>query len=130
MMQPIHDQKYTCSICLDDISFHVHEMSELPTALGCGHVYHMTCIEEWSKEKFNCPLCREDVKVLKIAGPITFESIRQLERRERPEDPSSVTALRVACAAIYLMMIVKVLGSKSKSPPFPINIKPISYPKI
>ena len=114
MAQPV-DQKHTCAICLDEISFHVYHLEEMPTATDCKHVFHMNCLEEWSKQKFNCPLCRKDIETLDIAGPVTYESIRRLERVPYKES-AYMTAIRVACAAIYLTMMIKMLESKSKPP--------------
>jgi len=57
------------------------------------------------------------MSVMKIAGPITFESIRRLERRGRHEDPPFMTALRVMYAVIYLGVLAKIIFSKSKPPP-------------
>ncbi len=123
-MQPVNNQKYTCCICLDDISSHLYEIKQCPTALRCGHVFHLSCVNEWFKGKLNCPLCRERMSVMKISGPITFESIRRLERRERREDTPFMTALRVMYAVIYLGVLAKIIFSKSR-PPAKI-IKPIS----
>jgi len=129
MTQPT-DQKHACSICLDDVSFHVYDMKEMPTALGCGHVYHMSCIKEWSDQKFNCPLCRKDIERLDIAGPVTYESIRRLQRRPSPKEAPYITAVRVVCIAIYLIVIVKFIRSQYKPPLDSRNIKPVLQQKL
>ena len=43
-----------CVICLG--KFHDNEYDAL---LPCGHRFHMHCLNEWSKENMNCPMCRK-----------------------------------------------------------------------
>ncbi|KAL8937942.1 MAG: hypothetical protein Q9216_004162 [Gyalolechia sp. 2 TL-2023] len=42
-----------CTLCLE-------EMKD-PCATTCGHVFCWTCIQDWIKEKPECPLCRQNV---------------------------------------------------------------------
>ena len=46
------DSVNECSICLDKEK----TKSFIKT---CGHEFCLTCIQEWSKTKFTCPLCRK-----------------------------------------------------------------------
>lgn len=39
----------TCAICLTEVSNR--------SALECGHIFHLRCIEQWNKQ--TCPMCRK-----------------------------------------------------------------------
>ena len=43
-----------CSICLES-----HNNKSIQ--LSCGHIYHKRCIDEWSKIRPLCPMCRKIV---------------------------------------------------------------------
>ena len=45
-----------CSICLASL-----KGKEVKIAI-CNHSFHKTCLDDWLKEKENCPLCRTDLK--------------------------------------------------------------------
>lgn len=47
-----NDEDIQCSICLDSLS--VSDTQILP----CIHKFHESCITEWLKEKYSCPICR------------------------------------------------------------------------
>lgn len=42
-----------CTLCLE-------EMKD-PSTTTCGHVFCWTCIQDWIKEKPECPLCRQSI---------------------------------------------------------------------
>jgi hypothetical protein len=46
---------WSCLICMDE-DFHDHLQ-----AASCGHVYHETCIQLWSRQKNECPLCQSRI---------------------------------------------------------------------
>lgn len=59
----------TCSICLESISI-------LPSKkLLCYHVFHEKCIDEWTKQQNNCPLCRREIAKKKADVVIDDEKI-------------------------------------------------------
>jgi hypothetical protein len=45
-----------CSICLVDF-----ETNDDVVSLKCNHLFHKTCIVEWSSHKAECPNCREKI---------------------------------------------------------------------
>ena len=46
----------SCCICISKF-----EIDENITKLGCNHVLHTKCIEEWVKYKQECPTCRQNI---------------------------------------------------------------------
>lgn len=54
-------EESNCPICLEDF-----EAGQKQRVLPCGHVFHVTCVDEWlvagirSKNKTECPLCKQD----------------------------------------------------------------------
>ena len=47
-----------CSICLDDV------LTKPAYNLGCGHLFHAECINEWRKKSDKCPMCKGLIFVL------------------------------------------------------------------
>ena len=45
-----------CVICLDN-----YEKETKACCLGCNHIYHKKCIEDWLVLKPTCPLCQYEV---------------------------------------------------------------------
>ena len=43
---------WNCVICLDE------EYVDHLQAASCGHVYHQSCIQLWSRKKNACPICQ------------------------------------------------------------------------
>lgn len=48
--------KESCAICLDDIT-----TGQMVKALRCSHKFHEKCINNWLRQKLQCPLCKEKV---------------------------------------------------------------------
>ena len=61
-----------CMICLEPLNNNV-------AVLSCGHKYHYTCIQQWSKKIKTytklCSVCDTDVEILNILNPPIIEKI-------------------------------------------------------
>ncbi|KAG8192291.1 hypothetical protein JTE90_002116 [Oedothorax gibbosus] len=51
--RPTFDDSVTCAICLDAVS-----SNAATRQLFCGHKFHKTCVENWFKTRYSCPVCR------------------------------------------------------------------------
>ncbi|KAI3894351.1 hypothetical protein MKW92_026968 [Papaver armeniacum] len=78
------DDAEVCSVCLQDI----HVGDENVTVLSCNsHIFHKTCMEEWSRRKPNCPVCRHDMRE---------EGQLKLKRKRLPhDDDEELTRLKL-----------------------------------
>ena len=45
----------SCEVFSDDVKNMIK--GDKIKILGCGHIYHYNCINEWFKRKRECPLC-------------------------------------------------------------------------
>lgn len=52
------EKEVTCSICLE-----VLRTGAQVKQLHCKHVYHVTCINSWLKQKLQCPNCKKKVRL-------------------------------------------------------------------
>ena len=48
----------TCAICLED-----YKSFDCLKNLGCNHMFHKTCLKEWTNRKRECPLCKREITV-------------------------------------------------------------------
>jgi peroxin-10 len=51
-------QQRKCTLCLEPFRD--------PSVTTCGHVFCWTCVQDWVKEKAECPLCRQSVLSQKV----------------------------------------------------------------
>ena len=47
-----------CSVCMDVLA----EGDQVRVLPGCGHTFHVHCIDEWLEHHTTCPICRRDVR--------------------------------------------------------------------
>lgn len=57
------DNNGECSICLDNLK---KEGEECVTTYECNHNFHLKCLNSWVKTRPSCPLCRHDLRVVKV----------------------------------------------------------------
>ncbi|KAI3882235.1 hypothetical protein MKX03_009555 [Papaver bracteatum] len=78
------DDAEVCSVCLQDIDVG----DENVTVLNCiSHIFHKKCMQEWSRRKPNCPLCRHDMRE---------EQQRKLKPKRLPhDDEEELTRLKL-----------------------------------
>ena len=61
-MEAIAHEVLRCTLCMDR-----REPENGNSAVTeCGHVFCWSCIEEWLREKADCPLCRQAVQVSRL----------------------------------------------------------------
>ena len=53
----IEKKEKKCSICLEEFL-----NDEDVSLIKCGHIFHSSCIKEWSTYKITCPVCRSELK--------------------------------------------------------------------
>eukprot|EP01135_Chromosphaera_perkinsii_P005637 Nk52_evm8s356 gene=Nk52_evmTU8s356 len=51
------DAEDQCAVCLEEFS----EGQELRSIPGCGHTFHLTCVDPWLINKQTCPLCKHSI---------------------------------------------------------------------
>ncbi|KAI3836052.1 hypothetical protein MKW92_041430 [Papaver armeniacum] len=55
------DDDEVCAVCLEDMMNVGDDGSTV--VLKCSHTFHHKCIMEWSTRKYNCPLCRHNMRI-------------------------------------------------------------------
>jgi hypothetical protein len=58
------DPDTDCSICLTRVGESIGQtvFMDRTCRLGCGHVFHRTCVENWVRDKGSCPNCRTSTR--------------------------------------------------------------------
>ncbi|OCF44636.1 hypothetical protein I317_01523 [Kwoniella heveanensis CBS 569] len=76
----LEESQATCGICQEDYvapERGAEGQLELLRQLGCGHVYHAKCIDQWlTKQAGNCPFCNRSVEIM----------IRQAKEKKREQE--------------------------------------------
>jgi hypothetical protein len=55
------DDENNCSICRENFI----EGEELRNLNNCSHTFHKVCIDQWFRTNVHCPICRDDIRVLR-----------------------------------------------------------------
>ncbi|XP_066313591.1 RING-H2 finger protein ATL39-like [Miscanthus floridulus] len=53
-----------CAVCLSELA-DGEKVRALP---GCGHVFHVDCVDAWLRSRTTCPVCRAEVRPKATAG--------------------------------------------------------------
>ena len=64
-----------CAICLEPVKKTLQKTA-------CGHCFHSSCLNTWTKIRTNCPICRADIKRLDFEDVIN-QFKQRLEQPER-----------------------------------------------
>ncbi|KAL5709058.1 RING-type E3 ubiquitin transferase [Ranunculus cassubicifolius] len=56
-----------CSICLSDYK-NIDVLRQLP---GCGHLFHLKCVDPWLRLHPTCPVCRNTLTPTPFFTPLT-----------------------------------------------------------
>jgi len=79
------EEEAMCSICLGE-----YEEGEELRLLGCLHVFHRQCVDQWLTVSRECPLCKRDVAVSAAsADPATINSAAFAARQGRAYDAAA-----------------------------------------
>lgn len=95
-----------CSICLEEITTEYEE-------LECRHRYHKTCIDEWFKEKVDCPICRQSYVINIESPPITVQelphSTQEITQHRREIIARQIRMQHVLCILTFMNVIIALL---------------------
>jgi hypothetical protein len=81
-----------CSICLGKFNA-MEAVRFLPPP--CCHCFHVTCIDEWFKQKTSCPNCKRDIKQIIMGGDGTDEEIHNDNQRTIRISRSDIQAMQM-----------------------------------
>ncbi len=59
---PVRDDELKESKNYNECSICYNELKENLSKLQCGHIFHISCIDEWRKRYDTCPNCRKTIK--------------------------------------------------------------------
>ena len=112
---PTTFQEQGCHICLNDFS----TSAEHPIQLPCGHIFGLSCLVAWTKEKLyiNCPMCRiqylDPLKSLEVCrrrstsdliSQMIDRMIRDMPTREMMRNQENMQDFDVVARDFYLII--------------------------
>lgn len=72
-----------CQICIED--FKVGDRVSWP--IGCDHVFHLACVQEWLLRKKDCPYCRQ--VMLPVDTSDEYDVVELMNQRARRQAATS-----------------------------------------
>ena len=96
-------EKEECIICLDEVETQWRE-------LGCHHLYHKKCIEEWMRVSDRCPLCMKSIRVSEVEE-IHRRIIRDMQEinRNSVSEMGEIYRTAIRRYAIFMCFILAVI---------------------
>ncbi|XP_011023437.1 PREDICTED: RING-H2 finger protein ATL40-like [Populus euphratica] len=73
-----------CSICLGEYQ----EKEVLRIMPGCGHNFHLSCIDVWLRKQSTCPVCRFPIQDSLEAKPMRQTAISMVQSIDSHDTPS------------------------------------------
>ncbi|KAG6784727.1 hypothetical protein POTOM_010428 [Populus tomentosa] len=73
-----------CSICLGEYQ----EKEVLRIMPGCGHNFHLSCIDVWLRKQTTCPVCRFPIQDSFEAKHLRQTAISMVQSIDSPDTPS------------------------------------------
>jgi len=70
--------EYRCVICLSDF-----EIEEKVSALPCCHTFHTNCLDNWLKQKRECPVCKYEVTLKSILGEDILQEYLEIQKKKK-----------------------------------------------
>ena len=100
------EEQEGCSICLAEFV----EGDEL-RMLGCLHVFHRRCVDQWFAVARECPLCKRDVLAAAAADPTVLAGAAFAARQGRSYDPRVLQQGRMGCCRFICFRISRQLAA-------------------
>jgi hypothetical protein len=86
--EEVDEDEAVCSICLGE-----YEEGEELRLLGCLHVFHRQCVDQWLSVSRECPLCKRDIAASAASADLTAITSAAFAARQGRVYDAATTAL-------------------------------------